>query len=267
MAGIHRQLAVITGASSGMGRCFARQLAAQGVDLILVARRGYVLDSLKEELEKQHDISVESFPADLSTFEGIESVERRIETCENLTYLINNAGIGQEGIFPNVSAEGETGVLMLHNMAPMRLARAALIPMQLNQKGYIINMASAAGFMASRGAVDYTATKAFLITFSRSLQGDCVDKGILVQALCPGYVKTEFFETDSMKNSPMKGKIPGILWLKPDFVVKTSLRAVRRRFCHRVVCIPSIRYKWIVRFMACPWLAWLRILATGGKVR
>ncbi|MDO4569760.1 MAG: SDR family NAD(P)-dependent oxidoreductase [Planctomycetia bacterium] len=267
MSGKNAPVAFITGASSGLGKSFARLLASEGVNLILVARRSFVLESLKEELEKQFNVSVETLAADLSTIEGIQKAEKKIESCENLTYLINNAGFGVPGVFPDVNVEMETRMILLHNLAPMRLCRAALIPMAINQHGFIINVASAAGFMAARGSVDYNATKAFLITFSRALQCDCVDKRVRVQALCPGFVRTGFHDSETMRSSGLKEKIPGWMWLDADWVVKKSLAALRSNFCRRVAYVPSCRYRWMVWFASSRFLAPLRILFTRGKSR
>lgn len=264
----NRPLAVVTGASDGMGKEFARELAAMGNDLLLVARRGYVLDSLKKELESQYSVSVETMPLDLSVLENIEKLERCVESSDRLLWLVNCAGFGAgDGVFPNVSVELETRMLMVHTMAPMRLCRAALLPMTVNGRGFIINVASVAGFIASRGAVDYAATKSFLITFSRALQCDCVGTGVLVQALCPGFVRTGFHDSETMKSSPLKQQIPGFMWDQPQRVVRKSLRAVQSRFCHQVIFIPSFFYRFLARVMSGPLMTPFRILFTGGKTR
>ncbi|MDO4582763.1 MAG: SDR family NAD(P)-dependent oxidoreductase [Planctomycetia bacterium] len=263
-----KPLAVVTGASSGLGMCFARQLAAEGYDLLLVARRGFVLESLKEELERLYPIAVETFEADLSEKEPLRELEKKIESSENLLYLINNAGFGTgESSFPNVDVEQETRMLALHNLAPMRLCRAALIPMAVNNMGYIINVASAAAFLASRGAADYSATKAFLVSFSRGLQCDCIDKGVHVQALCPGFVRTGFHQSETMKNSGTGEKVPHWLWLEAPWVAQKSLRQARKKYLRRVAYVPSLRYKIIVAFLASRWLSPLRVLLSCGRAR
>ncbi|MBR0192866.1 MAG: SDR family NAD(P)-dependent oxidoreductase [Thermoguttaceae bacterium] len=263
-----RPLAVVTGASDGMGREFARALAEMGCDLWIIARREARLNELKTELEANFGVCVEVVPADLSRFEDIQKIEQKIESARNLLWMVNCAGFGAgEGAFPDVNVELETAMLMVHNMAPMRFCRAALVPMRENHRGFIINVASVAGFLASRGAVDYSATKAFLITFSRSLQCDCVGTGVLVQAFCPGFVRTGFHDSETMKSSPLKEQVPGFLWDSAPRVVRKSIRAAQRRFCHRVVFIPTVFYRAITCFMSSPLTAPLRILFTGGKTR
>ncbi|MBE6428496.1 MAG: SDR family NAD(P)-dependent oxidoreductase, partial [Planctomycetaceae bacterium] len=144
----NRPLAVVTGASDGMGKEFARQLAAMGNDLLLIARRGYVLDALKDELEKAHSVSVETMPLDLSKLENIELLEKKIQDSDSLLWLVNAAGFGSgSAIFPHVSPDIETQMLTLHTIAPMRLCRAALIPMNVNGRGFIINIASVAAWL------------------------------------------------------------------------------------------------------------------------
>ncbi|MDO4550483.1 MAG: SDR family NAD(P)-dependent oxidoreductase [Planctomycetia bacterium] len=261
-------LAVITGASSGLGMAYARQLATKGFNLMLIARRKFVLESLKEELEKSHqNISVEIVQADLSLLDDIRMLEEKIANSERLLFMINNAGFGVEGVFPEINVEKNTEMITVHNTAVMRLARAAMIPMKVQGKGFLINVASSAGFLASRGAVIYCATKAFIISFSRSLQCDCHKDGIHVQALCPGFVRTGFHDTDSMAGSPIKESVPGWLWLQADWVVKKSLSQVQKNFFRRVIYIPSLRYK-CGTFFASSWIfAPLRILFSGGKIR
>lgn len=256
-------LAVITGASSGLGMCFARQLAAAGCDLMLIARRKYVLDSLKEELEKQFPISVEPVQADLSKLEDIRTVEEKIRNSPRVLYMVNNAGFG---VLDNDVGKN-TEMITVHNIATMRFSRAAMIPMQENRKGYIINVASVAGFVASRGSADYCATKAFVIAYSRSLQCDCSPHGIHVQALCPGFVRTGFHDTETMHGTPIKENVPAFLWLQADWVVRKSLRQVRKTLFRRVTYVPSLIYKAVTCFTSSMILSPLRILFSGGKIR
>ncbi len=264
----NQPLAIVTGASDGMGREFARALAEKGCDLILVARRAERLEALKSELESQFKVSAEVLALDLCVRENLLILEQKAESASNLLWLVNCAGFGAgESAFPDVDVELESRMLLLHNMAPMRLCRAALVPMRKNHRGFIINVASVAGFLASRGAVDYSATKAFLITFSRALQCDCAGTGILVQALCPGFVRTGFHDSETMKSSPLKQQVPAFMWDDARRVVRKSIQNVQKRFGHAVIFIPSFFYRFISRILSGPLLAPLRILFTGGKTR
>ncbi|MDO4629512.1 MAG: SDR family NAD(P)-dependent oxidoreductase [Planctomycetia bacterium] len=263
-----RPLAVVTGASDGMGREYARALAEMGNDLLLVARRGYVLDALKTELEEKFSVSVETCPMDLSVMENIVALEQKILAEERVLWLVNCAGFAAGGgHFPDIPVEIESKMLMVHNMAPMRLCRAALVPMSVNLRGYIINVASVTGFIASNGVVNYSATKAFLIAFSRSLQCDCVGKGVLIQAFCPGFVRTGFHDSETMKNSDLKKQVPNFMWDNAPRVVRKSLRAAQKKRFHRVVFIPTLFYRIVKQIMSGPVLKPFRIMFTGGKTR
>ena len=117
-------------------------------------------------------------------------------------------------------------------------------------------MASVAAFAYLRGGVDYCATKAFLVTFSKALQLDCKKSGVRVQALCPGFVKTDFFTTEEMKKTNSEARVPRSFWLKPESVVRKSLAKIRSS--RSVVYVPTLRYKFVVQLLTCPLFAPLR---------
>ncbi len=265
----NRPLAVVTGASDGMGKEFARQLAALGNDLLLIARRGYILDKLKEELEKAYSISVETMELDLSVLENIERLEKKIQKSDSLLWMVNAAGFGSgNAVFPNASPEIETRMITLHAITPMRLCRSALIPMNANRRGFIVNIASVAAWLASKGAADYSASKAFLVAFSKALQCDCQKTGVFVQALCPGFVRTGFHSSETMQNSAaLYEKIPNFMWDNPERVVRKSIRAVQRKFGRRVVFIPSLFYWFLSILTYCSSFMPLRILISRGTMR
>ena len=262
-----RPVSAVCGASSGFGAIYARRFAEMGHDLFLVARRTERLEKMAEELSSKYGVQVETMTADLSKPEDLSRVEKRIEELSTLQYMVNSAGFGGNRVFPDVDVELETRMVQVHCLATMRLCRAALIPMTAKKSGKIINIASAAGFLAGDGAADYTATKAYIITFSRSLQSDVCRRGVRVQALCPGFVRTEFHDSETMKNSQIKQKVPDWLWIPAERVVSISLAAINRSFWRGVVCLPSMRYKFITWAGYEWWLAPLRILFTRGRVR
>lgn len=248
--GADRPVAAITGASSGLGAEFAHQLAAQGFDLLLVARRSGKLEELKNKLESKYGILVEPFVADLSKDDDLARLVERVSSIENLEYMVNNAGFGLQHKFPDVDIEAELDMLKVHCIATLRLSHAALGPMCKRNNGYIINLASVAAFLFGMAAAEYYATKAYILSFSRSLQCDLSGRGVRVQALCPGFVKTGFHDTNEMSRFE-KGNIPGFLWIPSDYVVRTSLKSVRKK-PGKSVCIPSMRYKFIVAFLMSP---------------
>ncbi len=252
--------ALVTGASAGMGAEFARQLAAAGTDLVLVARRGEKLAALAEELGKAHRIGVEVLPADLSTEDGIARVERRVGELPALDLLVNNAGFGGKGGFARGAVADHMAMVKVQIDTTVRLTRAALPGMIERGRGAIINMASIAAFSPFSGPM-YSGTKAFMVMFSENLQGEVMDKGIFVQALCPGMTHTEFHEVAGID----KAIVPGPLWMTAERVVRLSLRALGRK---GVICIPGLKNKTIAFLMRCPLtLAAVRALGRTRIIR
>lgn len=248
--GIFMAFAVITGASAGLGKEFARQLAEQGYDLLLVARRTDLLEKIKVDYEKEFNIQVEIFSCDLARADELRCLEKKLETMEDLEFMVNNAGFGRENsIFPNVDPDAEEDMIRLHVVALMRLSRAALIPMCKRKKGYLINVSSVAAFLFGPGCVEYNSTKAYVLSFSKSLQCDVKPHGVRVQALCPGLTHTEFHGTKTMKGF-RKEKTPGIAWLAAEYVVRSSIRSITKT--RKVVLIPSLRYKLVLALLCNP---------------
>lgn len=225
--------ALITGASSGIGAAFARNLAAQGYNLMLVARRETRLTALAAELEQRHAITAEIIVADLATPVGVLDVEQRIINCASLTMLINNAGTGTIGSFAESHLDSQLAVMRLHMTASVRLIHAALPDMITRRHGAIINVASIGAFLPSAGNVTYNATKTFLVSFSAALADELHNTGIFVQALCPGFTATEFHDRLGVNCAA----IPRWLWMASDDVAAGSLRALKHG---SVVYVPGI---------------------------
>ncbi len=186
-----RPLALITGASSGIGAAFARRLAADGYGLILHGRRKELLDALAAELAQKHGTRCEVLIADLSEDAGIEAVAKRAASAAP-DILINNAGIGAGGKFVDPDLAPKLAMLRVHIDATVRITHAALPAMRQRGSGAIINVASVAGLAPSGGSVLYGASKSFLVFFSESLALTLLGNGIRVQALCPGLTHTDF---------------------------------------------------------------------------
>jgi short-subunit dehydrogenase len=237
---IDRLLAVVTGASSGLGKEFARQLAIDGYDLLLVARRGELLEAIKSEYESSYGIRVEVFVCDLTQADEVRRLELRLAGEELLEFMVNNAGFGREGMFPEVDPDCEEAMIRVHIISLMRLSRAALIPMCKRNKGFLINLSSVAAYLVGAGCAEYMATKAYVLSFSKNLQYDVSKYGVRVQALCPGLTHTDFHRSETM-NGFQKDKTPKFLWLNADYVVRSSINSIKKT--KRVVCIPSLRYK------------------------
>jgi uncharacterized protein len=226
--------ALITGATAGLGAAFARRLASDGADLVLLARDEKRLEEAARELGGTYRVRAEVLPADLATDEGIAAAEERLRA--GVALLVNNAGFGQHGRFLDVPVADELTMLKVHCEAVLRLTSAALPPMLDAGRGGVINVASVAAFFA-RGT--YSASKAWVVNFSQSVMQDIGDRGVRVMALCPGFVHTEFHQRAGMDMSGL----PDILWLEADQVVSAALRDLRRGV---QVSVPGAQYKTIV---------------------
>ncbi|MGW8484059.1 SDR family NAD(P)-dependent oxidoreductase [Microbacterium sp. NPDC055903] len=231
-------LALVTGASAGLGAEFARQLAARGADLVLVARSAEALDALADDMRSRYGVAVQVIVADLAVQDDVERVAARLsDTVDPVDLLVNNAGFGLPLQFADNAVEDEVRHLRVHVEASLRLMHAALQTMR-GRGGRIINVASVAGFI-SRST--YSACKAWLIGFSRWANAEYAGDGVSVTALCPGFVHTTFHERMGLE----KGQegVPGFLWLNAPFVVERGLKDAARG---RSVSIPSLRYRLIV---------------------
>ena len=227
------QTALITGASSGIGAEFARQVAGRGYHVILTARRAERLDALAAELKAKHGVQVETVVADLAVEHGIADVEARGGRGD-VSLLINNAGFGIGKTFARAELQGQEAMLSVHMMAPMRLMHAALPAMIDLGGGGVINVASLAAFFSLPGNANYSATKAYLMRFSRAVHGEVRRKGVTVQALCPGFTVTEFHDDQERVRYERRG--PAFMWGSAESVVRTSLHAFDRR---QSLCIPG----------------------------
>ncbi|MGW0805455.1 SDR family NAD(P)-dependent oxidoreductase [Nonomuraea sp. NPDC002799] len=227
--------ALITGATAGLGAAFARRLAADAFSLVLVARDELRLAEAADQLKLRYGVRVEVLAADLSADEGLAKVESRLGEGD-VDLLVNNAGFGHTGHFPDVPVADEARMLKVHCEAVLRLTLAALPGMRRRRRGAIVNVASVAAFFAHG---TYSASKAWVVNFSESAAREAGDPRIKIMALCPGFVRTEFHQRASMDTSG----IPGFLWLKADDVVRAALRdlALGKR-----VSVPDLRYKAIV---------------------
>lgn len=238
-----RPLAVVTGASAGIGREFCQQLAGRSYDLLVVARDGNRLESLKLDLEQRHGITVEVFPADLTIDTDVSLLAERITRSPQLVLLINNAGFGSRGALADASPARQEAMLRLHVMAPMRLTQAALPVLLKGDRGAIVNVSSVASFLFSPDNVNYCATKAYLTTFSEGLAAELRETEVRVQALCPGFTRSEFHQRMKADVSD----IPNWMWLSARSVVATSLLSLERG--GPVVCVPGLRYKFMVQLL------------------
>ncbi|MBQ0965220.1 MULTISPECIES: SDR family NAD(P)-dependent oxidoreductase [Streptomyces] len=226
--------ALITGSTAGLGAAFARRLAADGHDLVLVARDTKRLREQATELHDRHGIEAEVLTADLSTDAGIDAVAARLGDRRNpVDLLINNAGFGNKGRFLDVPMADELTMLKVHCEAVLRLTSAAVEAMRERGRGGVVNVASVAAFVP-RGT--YGASKAWVVQFTQGVAKDLAGSGVRLMALAPGFVRTEFHERAGMGTD----NIPNWMWLDADNVVAAGLADLSRG---KSLSIPDPRYK------------------------
>lgn len=234
MPGSAVKKALITGASSGIGEEFARQLANRGYELILVARREDRLRALVSSLPTK----TEALIADLASDIGMATVEQAIHDRPTLDLLINNAGFGTQGLFWEADIAAQTRMHQLHIIATLRLTRAALDMMIPRRRGSIVNVSSVAGFGQAIRSVSYCGTKAWINSFTEGIDMElkAIGSPVTIQALCPGFTVTEFQKTAGADIS----QVPAFLWMPAHYVVAKSLRGLDRG---KLYVIPNWKYK------------------------
>lgn len=233
-------IALVTGASSGLGAEFARQLASSAYDVVLVARDEGRLTALALELDERYGATCEVLVADLSKARGRASVERRLRrSTEPVALLVNNAGFGVAGTFLDSQVADEEAMLAVNVHAVMRLTRAAAEVMVERGHGDIINVASVAAFLPNDNGATYAASKAYVTAMTESLAMSVKGTGVHVSVVCPGFVHTEFHRRLDVDTA----WIPRFLWLDAPDVVRSALAGHR---AGKVRVVPSVTYKAVV---------------------
>ncbi|MFF5231117.1 SDR family NAD(P)-dependent oxidoreductase [Dactylosporangium sp. NPDC000521] len=265
-----RPVALITGATAGIGAAFARELAKTH-DLVLVARDKARLEAMAAETTAARTTAAgttaagtggaEVLAADLSTPEGCDLVAARITAADRpVDLLVNNAGMSLNTPFPRSSVEREELLLRLNVNAVMRLTLAALPGMTARGRGDIINVSSVSGFAAMMPGSTYPATKAWVTNFSESTGQLVRADGVRVMALCPGFTRTEFHQRAGIETA----KTPSWLWLDAGSVVRDALRDLRKG---KLVSVPSWKYKMVVFGVRHAPQALMRRVARGTRSR
>jgi short-subunit dehydrogenase len=228
--------ALVTGASSGIGKAFAERLAGAGSDLVLVARNAERLQELGDELCRHGSGQVEVIAADLEDREQLAAVESRLIEPGDIDLLVNNAGYGYTGAFAEVPLAKSQGQIDCNITALTRLAHAALQAMSENGDGAILNVASGAAFIPTPQMAVYAATKAYVVHFTQALAEEARRDGVTISVVCPGFTRTEFQERAKYDSS----SLPDFVWQSADEVAAEALEALA---AGKVVCNTGLQNK------------------------
>jgi uncharacterized protein len=235
--------ALVTGASSGIGTSFARQLGAGGTNLVLVARSTDKLESLASEIRARSGVAVDVMPADLADPDELATVEARVAAADDpIDLLVNNAGYGFNDGFGEIPVDAEEAEIRVNIVALMRLSHAAVCRMVPAGRGGILNVSSIAAFQPAPESANYSATKAYVTSFSQSLHDEVKPKGVTVTTLHPGLTRTEFQSRGGYRIG-----LPDAFWQTADAVARAGLEAVGRGDAvevpgwHNKVLVSSVR--------------------------
>jgi hypothetical protein len=219
----------VTGASVGIGEQFARELAARGHDLVVVARDRARLDALAKDLDVTHGAACEVVAADLTDATQLRMVERH---AAGVDVLVNNAGFGTAGRFHELDVDAEEAEVLLNVVAVVRLTHAAARGMVVRRRGGILNVASIAALQPVPWQATYGATKAFVLSFTEAVHEELRPTGVHVTCLVPGFTRSEFQRRAGIDAAA----VPRLMWQEPDVVARAGLDALRR---NRAVVVPG----------------------------
>jgi len=261
---MNHKVALITGASSGIGKAYAGLLAGKNYDLLLVARREKVLKELAGELSEKHGVKVEVLAADLSGHEGLELVKSKVGDRQDIEVMVHAAGFGTRGFVHELDPGLLEQQVFLHNVAATVLTRMVLPAMVRAGKGYLIYISSVAAFISTANYPVYSATKAFLNTFATGLRDEVLPKGVKVQAVCPGITKTGFMYTDQYKDFDYSF-IPEKFWMTPDEVASEAWEKITGS--DKVIHVSGGYNRLLVKFLKMPLIGSLMRNRISKKVR
>ena len=242
------KIALITGATSGIGAAFAENFASQNYDLIITGRREEKIKNFARELMKKYNIQVEVIIAELSKNDVLDVLTKKIQDTKNLEILINNAGYAQKRCkFTDADIITHENMLTTHCLATMKFVYAALPNMLANKKGTIINVSSPMGFFPFCMQSMYASTKAFIALFTESLNLELKSTGVKAQALSPGVTYSDLHGKIWI-DEKKKARSSAWLWqspMRPETVVEKSLKCLKK---NKALCIPGFRNKIITMY-------------------
>ena len=246
--------ALITGASAGLGAEFARQLAAKGLDLVLVARRHDKLSEVQQQIESAHPtIGVTLIEADLSAPRAPEAIATQVADAGiRLHYLVNNAGASGPRLLQDPDWQAHQAYLTLMMTSITELCHRLMPAMLAVGHGRVINVASVAGRIASGGDSHYGPSKAYVIALSEALALTVKGQGVNVSALCPGFTHTDFHATAGMHD--IKQTTPSWLWYGAEEVVREGIDGVERG---KPIVVSGRLYRWLDPLMQSVWTRWM----------
>jgi short-subunit dehydrogenase len=252
--------ALVTGASSGIGRAFAWGLAGRGIAVVAVARRGDRLADLAAELQTACGVTVEVLEADLTDADQRASVEARLaDRARPVDVLVNNAGFGTQGRFAELPVDREEEEIRLNVLAVVRLTHAVLPGMIERGDGGLVNVSSIAGHQPIPLWATYSATKAYVTTFSRALTAELAGTGVRVVTVMPGFTYSEFHDHSGFE----RALVPGKAWMTPEAVAETALRRLERG---RKETVPGAHFRALaVASRLSPWPLTRRVLRVATR--
>jgi short-subunit dehydrogenase len=225
--------ALVTGASSGIGAVYAQRLAARGFDLLLVARDQQRLDEAASKLRAEHGVNVEVLKADLTQKDDVLKLEQRLRSDSNISLLLNNAGVAADGLLANADLDQLERMIQLNVTAVTRLASAAAASFAKAGRGTIINIASVVALFPERFNATYSASKAYVLSLTQSLNAELDGTGVKVQAVLPGVTRTEIWERSGIDAS----QIPAEMVMEAGEMVDAALSGLDQG---ELITIPSL---------------------------
>lgn len=237
-------LAVITGATSGIGAAMARKLAAMGYDLLLTGRRMDVLAAVAEDIRRAHGVAVRCHHAELSTDDGAHALATMLRELD-VEVLVNNAGFGASSRYPSCDPQQMAALARLNVLTPLALTDAVLPAMVRRHCGGIINVASEGIYLPIPANAVYSGVKSFLKTWTEGLHQDLRGTGVRVLAVCPGLTRSDFHPRMGLPQSRMVDRGP-LRWMQPEQVAEATIKAWQRG---HVVCVPGIHTRVLIAAM------------------